>query len=54
MKDSDYGMNYVRKAISLAKKNSKVLDIGCGSTGRIIDEALRNNFEIIGLFKHLG
>jgi ubiquinone/menaquinone biosynthesis C-methylase UbiE len=33
MEGSDYGMKYVRKAMSLAKKNSKVLDIGCGSTG---------------------
>lgn len=42
MEGSDYGMKYVRKAMSLAKKNSKVLDIGCGSSGRTIDEALKH------------
>lgn len=49
MKGSDYGMKYVRKAMSHAKKNSKVLDIGCGSTGRTFDEALKNDFEITGI-----
>ncbi len=49
MKGSDYGMKYVQKAMSLSKKNSKVLDIGCGSTGRTIDEALNNGFEITGI-----
>jgi len=49
MRGSDYGMKYVRRAMSLAKKSSKVLDIGCGSTGRTIDEALSNGFEITGI-----
>ena len=38
MNGSDYGMKYVRKAMSHAKKNSKVLDIGCGSNAGIINE----------------
>ena len=49
MNGSDYGMKYVRKAMSHAKKNSKVLDIGCGSNARIINEALKNDFKIIGI-----
>jgi len=49
MKDSDYGISYIKKAISFTNKNAKVLDIGCGSNGRIIDEALKNNFEILGI-----
>jgi len=49
MKGSDYGMTYVRKAMSLTKTNAKVLDIGCGSTGRAIDEALKNGFVITGI-----
>ena len=49
MNGSDYGMKYIRKAMSHSKKNSRVLDIGCGSNGRTIDEALKNDFEIIGI-----
>ena len=49
MEGSDYGMKYVQKAMNLAKENSKVLDIGCGSTGRTIEEALKNGFDIIGI-----
>ena len=49
MRNSEYGINYVKKAISFVKKNAKVLDIGCGSNGRIIDETIKNNFEILGI-----
>jgi len=49
MEGSDYGMKYVQKAMSLAKKNAKVLDIGCGSSGRTIAEALNHGFEITGI-----
>lgn len=49
MKGSDYGMRYVQKAMGLSKKRAKVLDIGCGSTGRTIDEALKRGFEITGI-----
>lgn len=49
MEGSDYGMKYVRKAMSLAQKNSKVLDIGCGSSGRTIDEALNHGFAITAI-----
>ncbi|MGE5805417.1 MAG: class I SAM-dependent methyltransferase [Ignavibacteria bacterium] len=49
MMNSDYGVNYVKKAIEFTKQKAKVLDIGCGSSGRIIDEALKNNLEILGI-----
>lgn len=49
MEGSDYGMKYVSTAMRLAKNNSKVLDIGCGSTGRTIAEALKNGFEATGI-----
>ncbi len=42
MEESNYGMKYVYKAMRLAKKNSKVLDIGCGSSGRAVDAALNH------------
>ena len=49
MEGSVYGMKYVRKVMSLAKKNSRVLDIGCGSTGRTVDEALNHDYETTGI-----
>ncbi len=49
MQGSDYGMKYVRQAMSLAPENAKVLDVGCGSSGRIIDEAVRRGFQISGI-----
>ncbi len=49
MEGSDYGMNHIQKAINLAPKNAKFLDIGCGSTGRIIDEALKKDFRVTGI-----
>lgn len=49
MKNPEYGMSYIRKAMGFAKNESKFLDIGCGGTGRVIDEALRNRFEVTGI-----
>ena len=49
MISSDYGVNYVKKAIEFTKQNAKVLDIGCGGSGRIINEVLKNNLEILGI-----
>ncbi len=49
MKKPEYGMEYIQKAMGYARKKSKFLDIGCGGTGRVIDEALKNDFEISGI-----
>ncbi len=53
MKGSDYGMKYVKMAMNFAKENAKVLDIGCGSTGRTIEEFLMHHFEVTGFQKFL-
>jgi 2-polyprenyl-3-methyl-5-hydroxy-6-metoxy-1,4-benzoquinol methylase len=49
MEGSAYGVEYVRKAMSLAKQHARVLDIGCGGTGRFIEEALKNKFSVTGI-----
>lgn len=49
MEKPEYGMEYIQKAIKYAKKKSRVLDIGCGGTGRVIDELLRHDFVISGI-----
>ncbi len=49
MKKPEYGMNYIRKAIKHAKEKSKVLDLGCGGTGRTIDEFVKHDFSVIGI-----
>jgi SAM-dependent methyltransferase len=48
-KNPEYGMYYIRKAMGFAKRKSKFLDLGCGSTCRVIDEALKNEFEVTGI-----
>lgn len=49
MKHPGYCMSYVRKAMKYAKRSSAVLDIGCGGTGRVIEELLRHEFSVTGL-----
>lgn len=49
LENPEYGMHYIRKAIKYAKEKSKVLDLGCGGTGRTIDECLKHDFRITGL-----
>lgn len=49
MQNPEYGMDFIRKAMGYAKNKSKLLDIGCGGTGRVIDEALKNEYEITGI-----
>jgi 2-polyprenyl-3-methyl-5-hydroxy-6-metoxy-1,4-benzoquinol methylase len=49
MKKPEFGMEYIRKAIRYAKKKSNVLDIGCGGTGRVIEEALKHDFIVTGI-----
>ncbi len=49
MKKPEYGMNYIRKAIKHAKEKSKALDLGCGGTGRTIDEFVKHDFSVTGI-----
>jgi SAM-dependent methyltransferase len=49
MRNSEYGMEYIRKAIKYAKRKSKVLDLGCGGTGRTINEFLKHDFSVTGI-----
>ncbi len=49
LKNLEYGMEYICKAMGFSKENSKFLDIGCGGTGRVISEALKHNFQITGI-----
>lgn len=49
MKNLELGMAYIRKAMRYAKKKSNVLDIGCGGTGRVIEEALKHDFTVTGI-----
>lgn len=49
MEKPEYGMVHIRKAIQYAKENAKVLDIGCGGTGRTINEFLKHTFTVTGI-----
>lgn len=49
MENPEYGMEYIRKAIKYAKEKSKALDLGCGGTGRTINELLKHDFTPIGM-----
>ena len=49
LKNRDYGMDYIRKAMGYVKDKNKFLDIGCGGTGRVIDEAIKNGFEVTAI-----
>ncbi len=49
MEKPEYGMEYIKKAITYAKNKSKVLDIGCGGTGRVIYEFQKHDFVITGI-----
>ena len=49
LKNPDYGMEYIRKAMGYVTNKAKFLDIGCGGSGRVIDEALKMGFEVVGI-----
>ena len=44
MENPEYGMEHIRRAIQYAKEKSKVLDLGCGGTGRTINEFIKHDF----------
>lgn len=45
----DNGIEPHRRALQFSKKLGKAIDIGCGSSGRIIDLILEYGFEVEGL-----
>ena len=49
MENPEYGMEYMRKAIKYTKKKSQALDLGCGGTGRVINELLKHDFVVTGI-----
>jgi len=47
------GIDQHKRAFQFSKKQGKAIDIGCGSSGRIIDLLLQEGFEVEGLdFSH--
>lgn len=49
MENPEYGMKYIRRAITMAKGHARALDLGCGGTGRTIEELLKHNCKVTGL-----
>jgi SAM-dependent methyltransferase len=49
MLKSSYGIPQFERAIKFAKNHGFALDVGCGSSSRLIDLLLRNDFHVEGL-----
>ncbi len=49
MENPAYGMDYIRKAVKYTKEKGKVLDIGCGGSGRVVEELQKHDLVITGL-----
>jgi SAM-dependent methyltransferase len=49
MRQSRYGIDQFERAIKFVKKRGFALDVGCGSSNRIIDLLLRHDFHVEGL-----
>ena len=43
------GVDQHKRALQLAEKKEKAIDVGCGSSGRIIDLLLDNGFDVEGI-----
>jgi len=52
-RESSYGVEQINRAISYLKHGKKVLDVGCGSGGRIVSLLEHNNL-LTKLCKHLS
>lgn len=48
-RESSYGVEQINRAISYLKHGKKVLDVGCGSGGRIVSLLERKNLAITGI-----
>lgn len=49
LKDSKYGIEYVHRAIERSKNKGKALDVGCGSSGRIMNSILASGYDLTGI-----
>ncbi len=49
MRDSEYGVAYVRRAIQACARRRRALDAGCGAGGRIMNELLGAGFSVTGI-----
>ena len=43
------GVEQHKRAIAFVKRRGRALDIGCGSSGRIVDLLLEHGFQVEGL-----
>lgn len=48
-KESSYGAAQLERALSMAAKGGRALDVGCGSGGRLIRSLEARGFEVTGL-----
>ncbi|MEM8908636.1 MAG: class I SAM-dependent methyltransferase [Bacteroidota bacterium] len=46
---SEYGLNFLQRAINYCTLTRRALDLGCGSGGRMIDELETHGFKIWGV-----
>ncbi len=49
MLESTYGIPQFKRALGFTQKHGFALDVGCGSSGRVIDLLLSHNFKVEGL-----
>lgn len=48
-KDSNYGLAQIDRAIHYCKNHVSALDVGCGSSGRVISKLLNAGFNVIAI-----
>ena len=49
IRDSGYGVAYVRRAIQACVQRRRALDVGCGTGGRLVRELLDAGFTVTGI-----
>ncbi|MEM8638694.1 MAG: class I SAM-dependent methyltransferase [Cyanobacteria bacterium P01_G01_bin.54] len=48
-RESNYGMEQLKRAIKYCERKYNALDVGCGVGGRVINELEKNGFEVLGI-----
>lgn len=48
-KESNYGLEQIDRAISCIKIRISALDVGCGSSGKIVSKLLKEGFSVTGI-----